>query len=153
MKRCECGHSHVVCGECGGLVPVEKPRAKKAPRSAGRMKPTREQLRERTAEIRAYVDRRDPYCVICRLPAPEPWEMHHADSGTGKTQRQTKRNCFKTHEECHDKAHAGDLDALVALRNYARDLGYGETETVLQHRINKVWEARAQPEARKAAAR
>jgi hypothetical protein len=124
----------------------EKARRSRSPRKSlapGRMKPTSEQLRARTAEIRAYVDDRDPYCVICREPAPEPWEMHHADSGTGKTQRQTKRNCFKTHEGCHKRAHRGDLPALWALRNYARDLGYSETVTDLQRRIDKVCEARA----------
>jgi hypothetical protein len=117
------------------------PRAKHAPTKAERKAETKEE----TAAIRAYVDRRDENCVICLEPAPEPWELHHVDSGSGKSQRQTTRNCCKAHEGCHKAAHRGSLAALRALLRWAMFHGYTEAEAIINRRIAKVEEARRTP--------
>jgi hypothetical protein len=114
---------------------------KAAPRV--KAKADREQAkREETARIRRVVEFRDLVCVICTEPTGADWEMHHADSGTGKTQRQTVRNCFKTHEPCHKRAHRNDLGALAMLRARAEYLDFTETVAELDKRIAKVIEAR-----------
>lgn len=119
---------------------MRKSRRSRAP---GPTKEERKAARNaQTAIIRSDVDARDDVCVICLEPAPEPWELHHVDSGNGKSQRQSVRNCAKTHEGCHKAAHRGAPAALNALLRWARFHGYTETEAVILHRIAKVEEAR-----------
>jgi hypothetical protein len=116
-------------------------RVKAAPRV--KAKADREQAkREETARIRRVVEFRDLACVICMEATGDDWEMHHADSGSGKSQRQTVRNCFKTHEPCHKRAHRGDLGALGALRARAAELDFSETVAALDWRIAKICESR-----------
>ena len=90
------------------LAPAFAPRIQKVRLDTGRMKPTREDFKAKTAEIRAkVVELAGEKCERCNQPLPESeGHMHHTVGGSGKRrQQQSLENCAWICFWCHRLMH------------------------------------------------
>lgn len=108
--------------------------------ATGRMKPTKEQLNQRTAEIRAAcVKRCEGKCEMCGQPEHPsfPLEMHHLLSGGRRRWDQKVTNCLMVCPFCHDVCGGRILYAAGGLTKWAEKHGDAEARASIRRRIDK----------------
>jgi hypothetical protein len=122
----------------GGTAPKRRP-AKRF--DVGRMKPTKADLNDRTAAVRAEVVKRaDGHCEMCgNMDDPRyPLEMHHLLAGRGRRRwDQAASNCLMVCPFCHDVCGGRILYAEGFLRSWARKYGYADTLKIIERRVDK----------------
>jgi len=114
--------------------PVPQHRKERAERKAAKGR--------HTAAVWLEVRERDGgRCVVCLALADD---MHHLVYGSGlRTLAESRSTCACVCRFHHDRAHAGDLDTLIALVTWATPLGYGIACSALTRRIRKIEALRA----------